>query len=119
MNIEKSFGQKLMHGAGLTFGGYPITSFIADDNAYTEQHGGTIIQDGMKRLEGLAVPAGLVVGSHSSNEEGNCYKINPNISTIEENLFDTLFNNISHKSKGNTSRKMREKNAKNVTRGRK
>ena len=120
MNIEKSFGQELIYGGGQMLGAYPITSFFPNNKQIDDQVGGSILQEGMKRLEGLAIPAGLVINSNLNDDTSTKYKTNPNINVLDENLFDSLFASISRKKgKSTQSRKRTDKVTNNVTRGRK
>ncbi len=111
MIIEPSFANNLTGGA------YPITNFFPNMNG--GQEGGSLLQEGMKRLEHLAIPAGLVINSNY-NDAPIKYKTNQNIDIVDENLFNTLFDNISHKKRHSQhGRKEKYKVTKNTTRGRK
>lgn len=112
MNIEPSFANNLTGGA------YPISKLFPTLNG--GQVGGSVLQEGMKRLEGLAIPAGLVMNTNYKDETPIMYKTNPKMNVLDENLFDTLFDNISHKKgHSNQSRKANIKVSNNTTRGRK
>lgn len=111
---------------GLLTGGYPMEEFIKNENNNYKMLGGykkdnnSDDSSGIARFKNLVIPTGLVSFAVNSNNDkyDNCLKKKMDeIDVIEPDMFERLFEKITHKRVNNKaySRKIRVKTAKNET----
>ena len=122
MYIEKSFAHNIMYGSGSSVSGYPLSRIIAGENQLNKLGGlagGNLSAGGNSRFEGLVIPSGLVLMPENTKETPGVYKIGKNIDIIEDEIFNKLMSNITHKSSSKQHTKRHQPNPTNRTRGRK
>ena len=113
---------------GLLTGGYPMEEFIKNENNNYKMLGGSTKDNnsdnslgiGIARFKNLVIPTGLVSFSVNSNHakyDNRNKKKTDEIDVISTDMFDKLFEKITHKRVNNKtySRKIRVKSAKNET----
>ena len=89
-----------------TIGGYSLKEFV--ENNQTLYNGGapSYVSQSSERFKDLVIPAGFIM-----QPEGNCSSMNTKankILTIPDQIFDTMFGNVSKQRKNNKTRKNRQ-----------